>query len=223
MEKLEQNIEYQILTLRIAQIKNNRLYHIHLKEHGFEGLLKFSPISKDLSNKLSTIEQELKKEYESLELTSENIKQLEEVSILLLNFKEYDETLLFKVEAKIAELTAIKEAAIKSYDFKSASIAREEARQLQRYFNEHKRFLPDSFSTNSISRLTMQPKNIPDVLKYYALGCTMALFFILMTHLYSYCFEHYFRYADWGNIMTIVLLCGIPFGISVLGLDKFKK
>lgn len=46
-----------------------------------------------------------------------------------------------KVEAKIVELTDIKENSTKNYDFKTASYAREEARQLQKYFNEHKRYL----------------------------------------------------------------------------------
>lgn len=113
-----------------------------IKKYGYtDDAKKFMLISKDLNNKLDAIEQELKKKYASLELATENIEEIQNISNILLEFKDFDETLFLKIENKIAELTAIKENATKNYDFKTASIAREESGQLQEYFNEHKHYL----------------------------------------------------------------------------------
>ena len=59
----------------------------------------------------------------------------------LLEFNDYDVLLLSKVESKISELTILKESATKNYDFKTATIAREEAHLLQEYFKKHKYYL----------------------------------------------------------------------------------
>lgn len=142
MKSLEQNTSYQILKLNIELFKNNERERKYILKYGYvEEAKKFMRISKDLYHKLENIEQELKKKYENLELTSENIEELQTISNTLLLFKEFDETLLLKVKSKIAELTAIKENATKNYDFKTASFAREEVYQLQKYFNEHKCYL----------------------------------------------------------------------------------
>ena len=71
-------------------------------------------------------------------MNSENIKELQGISNISLEFKDFDETVLLKVESKIAEITAIKENATKNFDFKTASFDREEVRKLQKHFNDHK-------------------------------------------------------------------------------------
>ena len=139
MKSLEHNTTYQILTLRLELFKNNERERKCIKKYGYvEEAKKFRLISKDISNKLEAIEQKLKEKYKSLELTSENIDELQMISNTLLDFKDFDETFLLKVESKISELTAIKENATKNHDFKTASSAREEAHQLQLYCNKNR-------------------------------------------------------------------------------------
>ena len=145
MKSLKENTYYQILKLRVKLFKNKELLLISIS--GFNpdkyDHKKISPILDKINGKLDEIKKELEEKYQSLELTSENIEELQNISNTLLLFKKFDESLLPKVEGKIVELTAIKENATKNYDFKTASIAREEARQLQKYFNGHKHYLVD--------------------------------------------------------------------------------
>ena len=142
MKSLEQNATYQILKLRLALCESKEKECLCIKKYGYgEEAKKFNLISKDINKKLDAIEQDLKNRFNSLEFTSENIEELQEISRTLLEFKEYDETLLSKVENKITELTAIKENATKKYDFKTATLARENSNSLLQYYNKHKCFL----------------------------------------------------------------------------------
>jgi hypothetical protein len=142
MKSLQQNNTYQILKLRLELIKSNEKERRCIIKYGYgEEAKKFKLIKKDINEKLNAIEQDLKKRFNSLELTSENIEKLQEISSSLLEFKEYDETLLSKVETKITELTAIKENATKKYDFKTATLARENSNSLLQYYNKYKCFL----------------------------------------------------------------------------------
>ncbi len=142
MKSLQQNNTYQILKLRLELIKSNEKERLCIIKYGYgEEAKKFKLISKDINEKLNVIEQDLKNRFNSLELTSENIEELQEISTSLLEFKEYDETLLSKVQSKITGLTAIKENATKKHDFKTATIARENSNSLIQYYNKYKCFL----------------------------------------------------------------------------------
>lgn len=150
MKSLEQNTTYQILTLRLEIFKINERWNNYVKKYSYrKGLHKIDKIRNDLFTKLEVIEKELRIKYESLELTSENIEEIQMISNTLLLYKKFDATLLLKIEMKIAELTAIKEYVSKNYDFKTASYAREEAHQLQKYFNKHKHYLVDLKGTTT--------------------------------------------------------------------------
>ena len=141
MKSLEQNTSYQILKLRLELFKSNERERLYIKKYGYvEEAKRFGRISKDINNKLDAIKQDLQKRYDSLELTSDTIEELQIISNTLLDFKNFDKTLLIKVEGKIAELNFIKENATKNHDFKTASIAREEAHLLLQYLNKHKYF-----------------------------------------------------------------------------------
>jgi hypothetical protein len=138
MESLKQNTTYQILKLRLELMESNEEERLNIRKFGYgEEAKKFMLISKEINNKLDAIKQDLRRRYDSLELTSANIKELEMISNTLLEFKDFDETLLTKVENKIAELNAVKENATKNYDFKEASVAREESYILRQYFRNH--------------------------------------------------------------------------------------
>lgn len=142
MKSLKQNTTYQILKLRLELIKITDRERLCIKKYGYgEEAKKFKLISKDINEKLDTIEQDLKKRYNSLELTSENIEELQEISKTLLEFKDFDETLLSKVDSKISELTAIKDTASKHHDFKRARDSREEAHLLKEFLKKNKRHL----------------------------------------------------------------------------------
>jgi hypothetical protein len=142
MKSLQQNNTYQILKLRLELLESNEKERLCIIKNGYgEEAKKFKLISKDINKKLDAIEQDLKNRFNSLELTSENIQELQEISRTLLEFKEYDETLLSKVQRKITELTAIKENATKNHDFKTATIARENSNSLLQYYNKYKCFL----------------------------------------------------------------------------------
>jgi hypothetical protein len=138
MESLKQNTTYQILKLRLELMESNERERLSIRKFGYgDEAKKFKLIRKEINNKLDVIKQDLQRRYDSLELTSANIKELEMISNTLLEFKDFDETLLTKVENKIAELNAVKENATKNYDFKKASIAREESHILMQYFRNH--------------------------------------------------------------------------------------
>ena len=138
MESLKQNTTYQILKLRLELMESNERERLSIRKFGYGNeAKKFKLIRKEINNKLDVIKQDLQIRYYSLELTSANIKELEMISNTLLEFKDFDETLLTKVENKIAELNAVKENATKNYDFKKASIAREESHILMQYFRTH--------------------------------------------------------------------------------------
>ena len=142
MKSLKQDLTYQILKLRLEQFKNLSRTNACVKKYNYgEETKKFQLISRNISNQLKLIEKDLRAKLDSLELTSRNLEEIENVSTILLEFKEYDESVLFKVESKILELTEIKEKAIKNFDFKTANVAREEARQLQKYYNSNKNYL----------------------------------------------------------------------------------
>jgi len=142
MKSLEQNITYQILKLRLEQIKNLSKTTACIKKYNYgEEAKKFQLICRSISNQLKLIEKDLRAKLDSLELTSSNLEEIENITTILLEFKEYDETILYKIESKILELTQIKEEATKNYDFKTANVAREEARQLQKYYNSNKKYL----------------------------------------------------------------------------------
>ena len=142
MKSLEQNATYQILKLRLALLESKEKERVCIKKYGYgDEAKKFKLISKDINDKLDAIKQDLQKRFNSLELNSENIEELQEISISLLEFKDFDETLLSKVESKITELTAIKENATKKHDFKTATIARENSNSLLQYYNKNKCFL----------------------------------------------------------------------------------
>ncbi len=142
MKSLKQNTTYQILKLRLELIKSNEKERLCIIKYGYgDEAKKFKLISKDINEKLDAIKQDLQKRFNSLELTSENIEELQEISKTLLEFKEYDETLLSKVQSKITELTTIKENATKKHDFKTATIARENSNSLLQYYNKYKCFL----------------------------------------------------------------------------------
>ncbi|MDI1317908.1 hypothetical protein [Flavobacterium sp.] len=139
MKNLKHNSTYQILKLRLELIKSQEREHFNIIKFGYgEEANKFRLIRKDINNKLVAKEQDLKKQYDSLELTSENLGELERISTILLEFKDFDESLLFTVKNKIDKLIEIKENATKKYDFKTANNAREEIHLLQKYLNQHK-------------------------------------------------------------------------------------
>ncbi len=138
MDSLKENITYKILKLRVELMEINERERLSIRKFGYtDEAKKFMLISKEINNKLAVIKQDLLKWYDSLEMTSANIKELEMISNTLLEFKDFDETLLIKVENKISELNAIKENATKNYDFNKANIAREESHILMHYFRNH--------------------------------------------------------------------------------------
>lgn len=142
MKNLEQNIEYQILTLRVKVLENNEIRRKFILKNGYcLELLKLEKINRPLYEKLKNIEQELKAKYNALELTSDNLQELENITKLLFYFKTIDESLLSKIQSKISELRTIKEKYLEQWDFKMANVAREEARQLQKYYNSNKNYL----------------------------------------------------------------------------------
>ncbi|MEY3501165.1 MAG: hypothetical protein RL308_2838 [Bacteroidota bacterium] len=142
MKSLKQNTTYQILKLRLELIKITNRERLCIKKYGYGvEAKKFKLISKDINEKLDAIEQDLTKRYNSLELTSGNLEELQEISNSLLQFKDFDETLFLKVVGKITELTAIKDTASKHHDFKTARDSREETHLLKEYLKKHKRHL----------------------------------------------------------------------------------
>jgi hypothetical protein len=65
-------------------------------------------------------------------------------------------------------------------------------------------------------------KILKKMLFYYSLGIALALVWIGFIHLYSYIAEPYFSYAEWNNILLIVLISGIPFGIGIGAINHLK-
>ncbi len=140
MKSIKQNSTYQILKLRLELIKCNERERLCIKKYGYgEEADKFRRIRIDINDKLVAIEQDLKNRYDSLELTSENLEELQNIANALTEFQNFDKfSLLIKLENKIAELNTLKETTTKNYDFKTASKAREEAHLLQEYLNKQK-------------------------------------------------------------------------------------
>ena len=140
MKSLKQNTTYQILKLRLELIKSNERERLSIKKYGYgEEADEFRRIRIDINEKLDAIEQDLKNRYDSLELTSENLEELQNIATTLTEFQNFDKSSLFtKLENKIAELNTLKETTIKNYDFITASKAREEAHILKEYLLKHK-------------------------------------------------------------------------------------
>jgi len=142
MKSLEENILYQILTLRIALIQNSQLELEHIRNYGYgKEAKKYQIICKEINRKLDCIKKDLQNQYESLEFTSDNLQELKNISTTMLNFKEIDSIMLVKTKEKIEELKAKKTLATKNLDFKEATKLREEAHLLLQYYNENKHYL----------------------------------------------------------------------------------
>jgi hypothetical protein len=139
---MKNNLVYQILLLNMQAIENGELETYYIKKYGYVQKAKdfMKKCNADI-DKLEAIEKDLKKEYDSLEVNSENIPRLEYCSKMLLMFKEFDETLLYKIEEKINHLIPLKARALEEADFKTAGNINEEIRQLQKYYNTNKRYL----------------------------------------------------------------------------------
>ncbi len=142
MKSLEQNIYYQILTIRVALFQNRHLELEQIKKFGYREQSKADDVIRnELNRKLDFIQKDLEKQYENLEFTSGNIEEIEKISTLLLQFKEYDEKILIKVREKIDVLNLLKEKANQNLDFSEATRLREESHLLLKYFNEKKHYL----------------------------------------------------------------------------------
>jgi hypothetical protein len=139
MKSFEENTEHKILIIREKLIENYQLQRDCVKKYGYDDQFKkFNPTIKILNHQLKTIEDELRQRYNSLELNSENLIELQSITDLFVYFESVDISILMDIERKIIELTTIKEDALKKYDFRTANSTREEIRLLQQYFNKHK-------------------------------------------------------------------------------------
>lgn len=138
MKSLEKNIEYQILTLRLKLIEFKQNEIDFMKKYGYEDRLKkYRPTIKILNHQLETIKNELKGKYNSLEIISDNLPELQRIANILLCFETVDKSILLEIESKITELITIKETSLKEYDFITANHNREEIRKLQNYISKH--------------------------------------------------------------------------------------
>lgn len=139
MESLEEKTEYKILSIREKLITNCNLQRDCVKKYGYdERFESFNPIIKILNHQLRTIEDELIEKYNSLELNSDNLIELQNISNLFVYFEDIDVSILSDIDRKITELTTTKEDALKQYDFRTANSIRDEIRLLQKYYNENK-------------------------------------------------------------------------------------
>lgn len=83
-------------------MKNNERERLYIWKHGYvEEAKKFQLIVKDLSKELDVIEHKLKVDFESLELTSDNLEKIANISRVLLEFKDFDKAILPRVELKL--------------------------------------------------------------------------------------------------------------------------
>ncbi len=139
MKSFEENSKHKILTIRAKLIENYQLQRDCIKKYGYDDQFKkFNPTIKILNHQLKTIEDELRQRYNSLELNSDNLVELQNITDLFVYFESVDISFLLDIERKITELTTIKEDALKKYDFRTVNSTREEIRLLQQYFNKHK-------------------------------------------------------------------------------------
>jgi hypothetical protein len=139
MKRFEENTEHKILTIRAKLIENYQLQRDCIKKYGYDDQFKkFNPTIKILNHQLKTIEDDLRQRYNSLELNSDNLIELQSITDLFVYFESVDISILLDIERKITELTTIKEDALKKYDFRTANSTREEIRLLQHYLNKHK-------------------------------------------------------------------------------------
>ena len=91
-----------------------------------------------LINKLDSFENKLIKKLDSLELNSKNASTLFEISNVLLEFQNKDESFLQKIDSKIEEIIAKKEIATKNKDFNMVNECREEIKLLQNFLTKSK-------------------------------------------------------------------------------------
>lgn len=139
MKSLEETTEHKILSIREKLIENCNLQRDCIKKHGYEDeFQKFNPTIKILNHQLKTLEEELIERYNSLQLNSDNLIELQSISNLFVYFENVDISILSGIERKITELTTSKEDALKQYDFRTANFIRDEIRLLQKYYNENK-------------------------------------------------------------------------------------
>jgi len=140
----KRNITYRILKLQVAIFENNERERICIKKHGYgERAKKILHISRDLNKELDAIRHDLELQYYCLELNSKNLQELERLQSILLNFKEYDDSFLHRVKAKMNELNEKKEQSTKRLAFKEASLARDESHLLLEYYNKNKHYLKE--------------------------------------------------------------------------------
>jgi hypothetical protein len=139
MKNFEENTEHKILIIREKLIENYQLQRDCIKKYGYDDQFKkFNPTIKILNHQLKTIEDELRQRYNSLELNSDNLIQLQSITDLFVYFESVDISILMDIERKITELKTIKEDALKKYDFRTANSTREEIRLLQQYLSKYK-------------------------------------------------------------------------------------
>lgn len=139
MKSLEETTEHKILTIREKLIENCNLQRDCIKKYGYDAHFEsFNPTIKILNHQLKTLEDELIKGYNLLELNSDNLIELQSISNLFVYFENIDVSMISDIECKIVELTTTKEDALKQYDFRTANFIREEIRLLQKYLNENK-------------------------------------------------------------------------------------
>lgn len=125
MKNFEENTEHKILIIREKLIENYQLQRDCIKKYGYDDQFKkFNPTIKILNHQLKTIEDELRQRYNSLELNSDNLIQLQSITDLFVYFESVDISILMDIERKITELKTIKEDALKKYDFRTANSTR---------------------------------------------------------------------------------------------------
>lgn len=85
MESLENNLYCKILSLRLEIMKNNERERLSIRKYGYvKEAKKFKCIVKDLNKELDAIEHKLKVDFESLELTSDNLEKIASISRVFL-------------------------------------------------------------------------------------------------------------------------------------------
>ena len=138
MKSFEENTEHKIIAIQSKLIDNYHLQRDCIKKYGYdEHFEKFNPTLKILNYQLKTIEDDLIERYNSLELNSNNLIELQNITNLFVYFESIDLSIISDIERKIIELTITKEDALKQYDFRTANSIREEIRLLQKYYNEN--------------------------------------------------------------------------------------
>jgi hypothetical protein len=139
---MKNNKLYQILFLQMQLMESCKLEMYYIRKYGyFEEAKRQSDKTRELNKKLDAFENDLRIRYTSLELNSKNLDELQNLSNMLLLFKDFDETFLFSVQDKINELLPLKETALKEWDFKKAGELSEEIFQLEKYYKHYKMYL----------------------------------------------------------------------------------